>query len=204
MFSGIIEAKVKALGAEQEAPDLLRIQLQRPEGFTDIRTGDSIAVNGVCLTIESFTEQLMQFAIAAESLKVTGWTAEYFLSRSHNLERSLRFGDRIHGHMVSGHVEAMAKVVVSEAMGEGSWLLSVELPESLLPFVWPKASVCLHGTSLTVNELQKSVASVCLIPETVQRTNLVENQPGDSLCVEPDYMAKALYHWRNFDRAQHS
>ena len=136
MFSGIIEAKVKALKATQESADLLRIWLERPDFFDDIRTGDSIAVNGVCLTVERFDDEQMQFAVAAETLKVTGWDENFFLQREHNLERSLRFGDRIHGHLVSGHVESMAEVSKSGMIDFDSYEVKIKLPENLKAFVW--------------------------------------------------------------------
>jgi len=201
MFSGIIEAKVKALKATQESADLLRIWLERPDFFDDIRTGDSIAVNGVCLTVERFDDEQMQFAVAAETLKVTGWDENFFLQREHNLERSLRFGDRIHGHLVSGHVESMAEVSKSGMIDSDSYEVKIKLPENLKAFVWNKVSLCINGISLTVNEVKDGEIQVCLVPETQERTNLSSYKVGEKVCVEPDYMAKALFHWKDMERA---
>lgn len=203
MFSGIVEAVVSVQKTEMSDQNLLRIWVDRPVDFDDIKLGDSIANNGVCLTVEAFDEKSIQFAIAAETLSVTGWDENYFKKHKINLERSLRFGDRIHGHLVSGHVECMAAVKKSKEVG-GSWFIHIELPEQMKPYVWKKASVCVNGTSLTVNALDEDSFELCLIPETVTRTNLAEYAIGEKLCLEPDYMAKALKHWKEMDRALNS
>lgn len=190
MFSGIVEAKAKVLSLE-EKDSLLRIQLERPARFEDLQRGDSICCNGVCLTIEEFTADKMQFAIAAETLKVTSWTAQQLLKKNFNLERSLKFGDRIHGHLVSGHVEAMAELLEKYWQGE-SLILRLQLPESFRGLAWSKGSLCLNGVSLTINSLVDQKVEFCLIPETLERTNLNEYEVGEKLCVEPDMMAKAI------------
>src|SRR4051812_1007571 len=106
MFSGIVEAQSRILKAEQDQ-NLVRITVEKPTDFNDLNAGDSIATSGVCLTVERFDEKTIQFALGAETLQVTGWTAEKLKGLQVNLERSLRFGDRVHGHVVSGHVDAV-------------------------------------------------------------------------------------------------
>lgn len=203
MFSGIIEACVQVNRSEKSDDQILRIWTERPEGFDDIKLGDSIAINGVCLTVEAFSKDEIQFAIAAETLEVTSWDQNFFSKYKVNMERSLRFGDRIHGHLVSGHVECMAKVLASFEEG-GSHFVQIEMPEVMKAYVWKKASTCINGISLTVNKVDDEKFEVCLIPETVQRTNLASLEIGEQICLEPDYMAKALKHWKEMDRELNS
>jgi riboflavin synthase len=203
MFSGIVEACVKVIKTEKTDANLLRIWVERPSEFDDIHLGDSIANNGVCLTVEAFDKDQIQFAIAHETLEVTSWTEDFLKAKPINLERSLRFGDRIHGHLVSGHVECMGTILKSYEEA-GSYFIQISLPEQMRAYVWKKASVCINGISLTVNSVDSEKFEVCLIPETVERTNLASLSCGDKVCLEPDYMAKALRHWKDMDNALNS
>ena len=190
MFSGIVEA-VKPILSSEALPQAYRILVEKPQEFQDIKVGDSIACDGVCLTVERFDPQTLQFALAAETIKVLNWQPSTWIGKKLNLERSLKFGDRIHGHLVTGHVDSQAIVTRSEQVGE-SWFLNVEIADSALPFVWVKGSITLNGVSLTVNALEGKSLEVCLIPETIKRTNLGLLKKGDVINVEPDYMAKAV------------
>jgi len=196
MFSGIIEARARVVTATQKSGPkngLVQILVERPADFNDIRLGDSIATNGVCLTVEAFDEKTMQFALGAETLNVTGWSAES-LNQSHvNLERSMRLGDRIHGHLVSGHVDAIGKVKRIENAG-GSVFIDVDVPPQLAPYIWKKGSWAMNGVSLTVNSAENNVVQVCLIPETLKRTNLGELKVGSSVTIEIDTVARGLIH----------
>ncbi|MCB0348323.1 MAG: riboflavin synthase [Bdellovibrionales bacterium] len=193
MFSGIIEAKANIIEV-QERPGVLQIRVVRPSAFEDIKVGDSISTNGVCLTVEDFSDKWLQFAIGFETLSVTGWSAEFLKGLSVNLERSLRFGDRLHGHMVSGHVEETGKVVETRWEGE-NLILTISFPDSLAPFIWKKGSVALQGVSLTVNTVDQNTFSVCLVPETIEITNLKNTKVGELVNLEADYFAKALHHF---------
>ena len=191
MFSGIVEAKAQVLSAESVGSELLRLTLSRPQDFNDLRTGDSVATDGICLTVERFDDKTMVFALGAETLRVTGWTRESLLGREVNLERSLKFGDRIHGHLVSGHVDAVGTVVSYRDLG-GSVELGVKAPKDLLRFVWKKGSWAINGVSLTINGVQDSVVSHCLIPETLSRTNLGSLRVGERVNLEVDMWARGL------------
>lgn len=193
MFSGIIEACAPILSVEPRG-DLFTIQVQRPTAFDDIKEGDSIAVNGVCLTVETFSADKIQFTLGAETLKVTGWNSSQLLMQKMNLERSLRFGDRMHGHFVSGHVDAVTKVSALEK-GE-SWIVKISRESLNSKMIWPKGSVALQGVSLTINDVTSTDFSVCLIPETLLRTNLQNLKVGDSINVEYDAWAKAFVHFQ--------
>ncbi len=188
MFSGIVESTQELIKFEK-IQESLRIWLQRPEQFNDLKAGDSICVNGVCLTVEVFDAQSIQFTMGKETLYILGDLEKSFLAgHSFNLERSLRFGDRIHGHLVSGHAHSMGLVKHSQNTGVG-WDLRVEVSKSVLKYIWPKSGITLNGVSLTVNSIDNNMVSVHLIPETVERTNLSQFLEGEHLCVEPDYLA---------------
>ena len=200
MFSGIVEATGEVLWAnEVEQGRLIRIGVKRPLSFDDVHTGDSIASDGVCLTIESFDSECLVFALAAETLAVTNWKTSNgpadLVGRKINLERSLKMGDRIHGHWVTGHVDAATKVVGVEDSAPGldpTRILKIEIPESLRPMVWKKGSWAVNGVSLTVNATDGGIAEHCLIPETLARTNLGDVKPGELVNVEVDVFARAL------------
>lgn len=190
MFSGIVEA-VMPIESSEELQNAYRIKIKKPSDFNDIKLGDSIACDGVCLTVEAYDDQHMTFALAAETIKILNWNPASWIGKQVNLERSLRFGDRIHGHLVTGHVDSLGTVRRAELEGE-SFFLDVEVADTILPYVWKKGSITLNGVSLTVNELAGSQVSVCLIPETLKRTNLGNLKPGSVINVEPDYMARAI------------
>ncbi|QDK44347.1 riboflavin synthase [Bdellovibrio sp. ZAP7] len=190
MFSGIVES-VMPIESSEELQNAYRIKIKKPSEFNDLKLGDSIACDGVCLTVEAFDEKQMTFALAAETIKVLDWNPSSWIGKKVNLERSLRFGDRIHGHLVTGHVDSLGSVTRSELIGE-SFFLDVKVQDTILPYVWKKGSITLNGVSLTVNELDKNTVSVCLIPETLKRTNLGEMKVGSKINVEPDYMARAI------------
>jgi riboflavin synthase len=105
--------------------------------------------------------------------------------------------------MVSGHVEETGRIVETASQGE-NLILTVGFPESLAPFVWKKGSIAIQGVSLTVNEVSSTTLSVCLIPETLEITNLKAIKPGDLVNLEADYFAKALFHFSERQNASHS
>lgn len=190
MFSGIVEAQGRVLAVRGDH-HLITIDVEKPAIFDDLRIGDSVCTNGVCLTVEAFDNAKMTFSLGAETLKITGWTPDFFKSASLNLERSLRMGDRIHGHMVSGHVDGAGVVVRVEDAG-GSVFMDVQVPEALLRYVWKKGSWAINGVSLTINSVESGVVGQCLIPETLRRTNLGAIKPGDRVNLEIDMMARGL------------
>lgn len=198
MFSGIVEAQGRVLEARSEQ-GLVRIEVERPQAFSDeIKPGDSICCSGVCLTVETLSPERLRFALGAETLAITGWSAEGLKGQNLNLEHSLRLGDRIHGHMVSGHVDMTGELIARNESG-GSLFLDIRLPKTATAYLWPKGSWAVNGVSLTINGVVASetgtTVSVCLIPETVKRTNLGEVQPGTKVNIEFDMMARGLIHY---------
>ena len=190
MFSGIVETQSRVVAARRDR-ELVLIDVERPQDFNDIKIGDSIATSGVCLTVEKFDAKTMTFALGAETLKITGWSDKTLNGAQVNLERSLRLGDRIHGHMVSGHVDATGEVVAIEDLG-GSTRVDVRAPASLQGYVWKKGSWAINGVSLTINDVQDGVVSQTLIPETLRRTNLAKLKVGDRVNLEIDMMARGM------------
>lgn len=192
MFSGIVE-ETGFVTAARTNDGIVRIQVQRPASFTDIKRGDSICVNGVCLTVEEMSGELLQFSLAPETLKITGWTAESVVGRMVNLERSLRLSDRLHGHLVTGHVDAAGTVTFISRNGE-SQDVTIEHPDNLAPFIWAKGSVAVNGVSLTLNRVEPNHFTVGLIPETLKRTNLGNLSVGAGVNLEADNWARGLVH----------
>lgn len=154
--------------------------------------GDSISVNGVCLTVEFYDSEKIVVALAAETLQVTQWDEKNLLGRTVNLERSLSFGDRVHGHLVTGHIDALGEVVAIERAGECS-KVRLRPPQQLRSYFWKKGSLAVNGVSLTINQVDSlGTIEVCLIPETLRSTNLGSLQEGDKVSIEADNLAKGL------------
>ena len=193
MFAGIVEAESPVLSVRAR-DQVLELEVARPTEFNDLKTGDSVAVDGVCLTIENVGDSAIVFALAPETLKITAWNETRLRRASVNLERSLKFGERLHGHLVSGHVDAQGEVILADDSGEARWL-DIRLPIQMRPYVWPKGSIAVNGVSLTVNEVKDEHFSTCLIPETMKRTNLSKLQVGDLVNLEVDPVARGLVHW---------
>lgn len=194
MFTGIIESTAPITRLEKNG-SVYQILIQKPEGFDDIKIGDSIAVNGVCLTVEKFDDKTIQFAIGPETLKITKWENSLVKDMSMNVERSLRFGDRIHGHLVTGHVDGIGQVI-DTLNNDGTLFFAVQIPDAFKKYVWKKGSLCISGVSLTINEVDGDVVSFYLIPETLKKTNLKDIKAGDIVNLEFDYMAKAAIHYQ--------
>lgn len=154
----------------------------------DFQLGESISCDGVCLTVVEFAGSKFKVQAAPETLRrstLGSWT----VGTRVNLERALRAGDRLGGHMVQGHVDAVAQVLSAKSDG-GSWAMDFSLPNEIAPFFVEKGSVCLDGISLTVTHVGADRFGVMLIPETQQRTSLGKKQPGAKVNVEADIIGK--------------
>ncbi len=198
MFSGIVECTSHVTSCE-ERPGVLTISIARPKSFEDLAIGDSIAVDGVCLTLEKFTLPSLLFALGPETLRVTGWQPESVLGRVVNLERSLKLNDRIHGHLVTGHVDGRGEILARTERGE-TVQLKIGFPPTLRPFIWTKGSVAVNGVSLTLNDVGPNYFEVGLIPETLKRTNLANLKERDGVNLEIDNMARGLVHFAKLEK----
>jgi riboflavin synthase len=195
MFSGIIECTSSTVEVLPESTqDLIRFLVSRPQSFNDVKVGDSIALNGVCLTLEKFDDKTLQFALGKETLQITGWTKAFVEKALWNMERSLRLQDRIHGHLVTGHVDFRGEVAAIRTEKELSEIW-VRFPAAYREYFWKKGSVTLNGVSLTLNEVKNDHFRVNLIPETLRVTNLGDLKPQQALNVEVDSFARGMIHY---------
>lgn len=197
MFTGIITgvgriAAVRNLGSSPSHGKRLSIAV--PPGYLDdVGLGDSIALNGACMTVTSLDPAQQQFTIdiSAESLDKTAGLAEE--SASVNLEKALRANDRLGGHIVSGHVDGIGRVTRFAPVGE-SWELRILAPQALARFLAYKGSITINGVSLTVNTVtdnaEGSEISINLIPHTVENTSLGTLKEGCAVNLEIDTVAR--------------
>jgi riboflavin synthase len=196
MFTGIITAvgrisTITDLGAGVQYGKRLTI-VATPDYLADVGLGDSIAINGACMTVTTFDVARGEFTIdvSAESLdKTTGLTH----SGQVNLEKALRANDRLGGHIVSGHVDGVGEVTLFAQTGE-SWELRVQAPASLAKYLAYKGSITINGVSLTVNRVSDNATgcevSINLIPHTVDNTALHTLRPGAQVNLEIDTVAR--------------
>ncbi|HET7589582.1 MAG TPA: riboflavin synthase [Solirubrobacterales bacterium] len=186
VFTGLIEdvGRVEAIERTEEGARL-RISTQLAPEISD---GDSVAVNGCCLTATAVDAEGFETEAMNQTLEVTALSGVAKGSRV-NLELAMRASDRLGGHIVQGHVDGVGEVAAAEDDGFAR-RVRIHLPTQLLRYVVDKGSITLNGVSLTVAGLGGSWAEVSLIPETLERTNLADLAPGDRLNVECDVVAK--------------
>lgn len=190
MFTGIIRelGEVKSL---EEAQGVLRLSVWAPDTAGKVEVMESVAVQGVCLSVTRKEGALLQFEMIPETQRLTNLGAIRSGDRVH-LEPSLSLSDRLNGHFVFGHVDGLAKVARREEI-TGELILELAMPENLMRYMVPKGSVAVDGVSLTVGEtVTESTLTIHLIPETLKRTTLGSRQVGDALNIETDYLAKVV------------
>jgi riboflavin synthase len=189
MFSGLIAHAGAVAEIHGDAQRGITLVVEAPSALADgVSPGDSVAVNGVCLTVVGVDERTMRFDVVPETIARAAFEA---LSRGDrvNVELSLRLGERLGGHLVYGHVDANAPIVGLEPEGQGS-RLSVALPANLRPFIVEKGYVAVDGVSLTVAATTDATFEIALIPETARRTTLGAKGPGDRVTIEVDPVAR--------------
>jgi riboflavin synthase len=186
MFTGIIK-ELGSVEAVETSDDGARLRI-RADLASDLTSGDSVAVNGACLTATSVGDGDFQADVMHQTLSLTTLGGLEASSRV-NLELPLRATDRLGGHVVQGHVDGTATVAEVSADGFAK-RLRVELPDELLPYVVERGSIAIEGVSLTIADLSDAVLEVSLIPETLERTTLGALEPGDRVNVECDVLAR--------------
>jgi riboflavin synthase len=187
MFTGIIEDKGRFLRVEYQGQKK-RLTLELPMNLTDVQLGDSININGVCLTIVEKRGQTIQLDLSPETLQKTvlGGLKE---GDKVNLERALRLTDRLGGHIVTGHIDGIGIIV--EKRKEMDFLnFKIRIPKSISKYVVQKGSIAIDGISLTVNESQGEDIQLSLIPYTLEKTTLMDKKVGDQVNVESDVLGK--------------
>lgn len=190
MFTGIIESLGQVAQSAQRGGDR-RLQVVADGAYLDgVRLGDSVAVNGICLTVVERIERGFVADVSSETLGATtagGWTA----GRRVNLEAALTPAKPFGGHLVSGHVDGLGRLL-SRREDARSWRFEFEAPPALARYIARKGSVTLDGVSLTVNEVSANRFGVNIIPHTLQHTTLGGLQPGDAVNLEVDLIARYL------------
>ncbi len=192
MFTGLITDSSKLKSSEKKENGF-SISIEKPDSWNDIIKGESIALNGICLTVENFSEKEIHFFVGLETISLTSFLY-WKLDDQINLERSLRMGDRLGGHMVSGHIDGVALVDMVRQEGVDSLYVKLRLSGKQKNWVIPKGSICMNGVSLTVNTWDSKFATVELlfIPETLRMTNLGNLKSGDFVNIECDQMVKII------------
>lgn len=187
MFTGIITDIGTVLSARQEGD--LRARIATGYDTSSIDMGASIASDGICLTVVDLGPDWYEVQISAETVAKTNVAGRWSEGRRLNLERALRVGDELGGHIVSGHVDGVAEVVALREEGD-STRFTLRAPDALARFIAPKGSVALNGTSLTVNEVEGSTFGVNIIPHTKEATTWGEVAEGDRINLEIDTLAR--------------
>lgn len=190
MFTGIVEAK-GLISKKIPSMEGQRLQIEVPEGFNkDLKEGASVAVNGVCLTVTEYSHDQISFDVIKETLRVTN-LGDLNKNSEVNIERSLKFGDEVGGHLLSGHISCACKASLSNTEDEVEIL--VDKPENWGQYIYPKGYIALNGVSLTVGKVSDKSFSVYLIPETIRSTNLLTVEDGARLNLEIDQGVMASY-----------
>jgi riboflavin synthase len=190
MFTGIVEKTLRVVGV---ADGLRFRRLTLAPDWGDTRLGQSIAVNGCCLTVAELGAGEIGFDVVMETLEKTN-LGLLQAGDSVNVERSIRAGERIDGHFVQGHIDGRAILLKAQSAGQ-DYRLSLEAPPALAKYIVPKGSVALDGVSLTVALAKGNFFEVALIPTTLKMTSLGTHEPGWPFNLEADIVSKTIVSW---------
>lgn len=197
MFTGIIEAVGTLRKLERKGDDIRLTVVSGKLDLNDVRLGDSIATNGVCLTVVQQLADGYVADVSAETVSLTGF-AHYKVGTKVNLEKAVTPTTRLGGHMVSGHVDGIAMVEQRLVRGQAIefWLAA---PAELGRYIAHKGSITINGVSLTVNEVDGSRFRLTIVPHTAGETTLIDLQAGDKVNIEVDLIARYLERLMNYD-----
>ena len=185
MFTGISEEIGEVVGFTQKS-DHVTIEVKADIVLEDIKKGDSIMTNGVCLTVTSFTDKSYTADIMNESLKVTKFDRSILLKKV-NLERAMRIGSRLDGHVVQGHVDGLGNII---AINKNVY--RIKTTRDISKYIVKKGSVAIDGISLTVSMADKDIFEVSLIPETLEATNFKYKKINDQVNIETDIIGRYI------------
>ncbi len=189
MFTGLVE-RIGTVAASSRRAGSVRLAIDSGYPPGEVKPGESVAVDGVCLTVSAVDGSRVEFDAVAETLSRTNLgTARP--GRRVNLERAIRLGDRLGGHLVQGHADGTTRVLRVARRGDDR-RVRFELPRDLARFVAEKGSIAIQGVSLTVAAVSAGTFDVALVPETLSRTTLDSLAPGDTVHVEADLLARYL------------
>lgn len=188
MFTGIIQAVGQIETITKVGEDLKLSIWAQNLGLDDVAIGDSIAVNGVCLTATHISKTHFEAQVSKETLDVTtGLNSKQAV----NLEKALRLQDRLGGHLVSGHVDGVGQVTQFEERGD-CWLLGIIAPHAISKYIAKKGSICVNGVSLTVNTVRQDTFTMNIIPHTLENTMFKNLKVGSDVNLEIDQIARYL------------
>lgn len=187
MFTGLVEGVGRVKTIERIHNDM-QLTITPPAGFSGWRIGDSISVDGVCLTISALRGVAFSMDVSGETLS-RSTLALLKPGDEVNLERALRFSDRLGGHLVSGHVDGTGRIVKKERR-QRSWLLRVEIDRFLSRYTLEKGSIAVDGISLTINRCEERFFEANIIPQTGKETGLLKKRVGDLVNIETDLIGK--------------
>lgn len=194
MFTGIIQA-VGHIEAIESAQADIRLTIQTGQlSLTDVVEGDSIAVNGVCLTAVSVQKNYFHAHVSQATLMVTTGLAT---KQAVNLEKALRLSDRLGGHLVSGHIDGIGIVTEIEILGD-CWRLSVTAPHAISKYIARKGSIAINGVSLTVNSVVQDQFTVNIVPHTLHNTTFANLKVNDAVNLEIDQIARYVERMANW------
>ncbi|MGQ1911173.1 riboflavin synthase [Marinifilum sp. RC60d5] len=189
MFTGLIE-EIGSIKSIKRGGESIRLSIAAHKIMDDVKLGDSIATNGICLTVVSFTSTGFSADVMPETMSRTNFGLLGTGSRV-NLERAVRVGDRLGGHMVSGHVDGLGEIVGKEQDDNAIWV-SIAAPKNILKYVIEKGSVAIDGISLTVAYVDDKMFKVSIIPMTQEDTTLISKKAGEKVNLECDMTAKYI------------
>jgi riboflavin synthase len=188
MFTGLVASTAKLTGRTISGKSG-KITVKPDNKFINLQHGESIAVNGACLTLElEKNSGELEFHVLAETLKRTN-LGELPIGTKVNLERALAVGDRLGGHLVTGHIDTVGRVLEINRQ-DNDYIYKVSASPNILPFLVPKGSIAIDGTSLTLVEIGEDYFTVHLIPVTSEDTALLARHPGDKVNLEADLLGK--------------
>jgi riboflavin synthase len=187
MFSGIVEeiGEIKRITKRGNAT---LIEIKAKKVLEDLSLGDSIAVNGVCLSVVQCKNDVLSFEAVPNTLKTTN-LGSFHIADKVNLERSLKLGDRISGHFVTGHIDCLG-VIRKITHLEGNVGFEIAVPASFMKYCLPKGSIAVDGISLTLASMRSTTFTVYIIPLTLKHTTLGKKGPSDTVNIEFDILAK--------------
>lgn len=190
MFTGIIEATGRVSAIKASGVDLKLTIESDSLDFSDVKLGDSIASNGVCLTVTALNGKSFNADVSGETVKRTLF-GQYKTGQLLNLEKALLATGRLGGHLVSGHVDGISSVEKVEKFGE-AWQVWVKMPKDLAHYIAEKGSITVDGISLTVNELSSTAFRLTIVPHTARETTLMSLKAGSQVHLEVDLIARYL------------
>lgn len=191
MFTGIVE-ELGTVRRVEHGPDAVRLSIAAQNILADAQLGDSIAVNGVCLTVTSLADSRREFTadVMAETLSHTN-LGELLVGHRVNLERAMQLGERLGGHLVSGHVDGVGRILARRPQGIAV-VVSIQAPADVTRYIIRKGSVAVDGISLTIVDYRKDSFQVSIIPHTAAHSTIGLKGPGTTVNLEVDMLAKYI------------